>query len=234
MLMLLKSFSYKSFQTINKFAFPRYFSLAISRIPAGDQTLDTQFISEHYETVISHLKSRKASLQLLEDTSKIAVLRTRRNALIVERDSAKNSKKNLSQLIGKEMKGGNEEEVKRLKNSAEDLDRVSDAAESQLQLVDDEIDEIVAVIPNLIDDRYNCTVEFNLFFTSFRALFRRVPEGTDDTANLIVREWGTEKRQMGDGNLWHDEIAVRLGGLDVEAAARISGARFSVLKGQGE
>lgn len=51
---------------------------------------------------------------------------------------------------------------------------------------------------------------------------------------MMVREWGAEKRQMGDSNLWHDEIAVQLGGLDVEAAARISGARFSVLKGQGQ
>ena len=157
MVLLLKSFSYKSFQSISKLASRRYFSVSLSRIPAGDQTLDTQFISEHYETVISHLKSRKASPQLLEDVSKVPILRTRRNALIMERDSAKSSKKNLSQQIGKEMKGGNEEEVKRLKNIAEDLDRVSDTAESQLQLVDDEIDNIVAVIPNLIDDRYSIT-----------------------------------------------------------------------------
>lgn len=38
-------------------------------------------------------------------------------------------------------------------------------------------------------------------------------------------------RKMGDGYLWHDEIANKLGGLDVDAAVRISGARFSVLKG---
>lgn len=154
MVLLFKSFSYKSFQSISKLNSPRYFGIASSRIPAGDQTLDTQFISEHYETVVSHLKSRKASPQLLEDVSKVSILRTRRNSLIMERDSAKSSKKHLSQQIGKEMKSGNEEEVKRLKNVAEDLDRVSDTAESQLQLVDDEINNIVAVIPNLIDDRY--------------------------------------------------------------------------------
>lgn len=36
---------------------------------------------------------------------------------------------------------------------------------------------------------------------------------------------------MGDNFRWHDELASSLGGLDVEAATRISGARFSVLKG---
>jgi len=30
---------------------------------------------------------------------------------------------------------------------------------------------------------------------------------------------------------WHDDIASSLGGYDMEGAARISGARFSVLKG---
>ena len=40
-----------------------------------------------------------------------------------------------------------------MKSQVEEMDRVSDAAEEQLQLVDTEIDNIVAVIPNLIDDR---------------------------------------------------------------------------------
>ena len=62
----------------------------------------------------------------------------------------------------------------------------------------------------------------------------RVPEGSDDSANVVVREWGVDKRRLGDTHAWHDEIASRLGGLDVEAAARISGARFSVLKGPGQ
>lgn len=31
--------------------------------------------------------------------------------------------------------------------------------------------------------------------------------------------------------IWHDEVATKLGGWDPEGAARISGARFSVLKG---
>ena len=47
----------------------------------------------------------------------------------------------------------------------------------------------------------------------------------------MVASWGEEKRKLGEGFLWHDEIAVKLGGLDVEAAGKISGARFSVLKG---
>ena len=58
-----------------------------------------------------------------------------------------------------------------------------------------------------------------------------VPDGSDETSNKIVSQWGDELKKMGDGYQWHDEIATKLLGLDVDAAARISGARFSVLKG---
>jgi len=59
----------------------------------------------------------------------------------------------------------------------------------------------------------------------------RVPDGVDDKDNVVVFSWGSEKRRLGSDLLWHDEIARRLNGLDVDAAVRISGARFSVLVG---
>lgn len=43
--------------------------------------------------------------------------------------------------------------------------------------------------------------------------------------------WGEEKRKIGEQYRWHDEIAKDIGGLDMEAAAKISGSRFSVLIG---
>jgi len=33
----------------------------------------------------------------------------------------------------------------------------------------------------------------------------RVPEGKDEGANVVVAEWGAEKRKMGEGFLWHDD-----------------------------
>ena len=43
--------------------------------------------------------------------------------------------------------------------------------------------------------------------------------------------WGLENRKIGSNFFWHDEIAKGLGGLDMEAASKVSGARFSVLVG---
>ncbi|OYU16060.1 MAG: serine--tRNA ligase [Alphaproteobacteria bacterium PA4] len=56
-----------------------------------------------------------------------------------------------------------------------------------------------------------------------------VPEGIDETGNVVVREHG-EKPKFAFLPLEHDAVAARLG-YDPEAAARIAGARFAVLKG---
>jgi seryl-tRNA synthetase len=62
-----------------------------------------------------------------------------------------------------------------------------------------------------------------------------VPDGADETANVEVRRWGDPKT-MPAASLnkpkQHFELGEALGLMDFEAAARISGARFVVLKGQ--
>jgi seryl-tRNA synthetase len=109
------------------------------------------------------------------------------------------------------MKAGKSEEVVELKKQVETASEASAAADIELDVIDAKINKLFSVLPNLLDDS--------------------VPEGSDEASNTIVLTWGDEKRKMGEGFQWHDEIATKLGGLDVDAAARISGARFSVLKG---
>jgi seryl-tRNA synthetase len=57
-----------------------------------------------------------------------------------------------------------------------------------------------------------------------------VPDGRDETANVEVRRHGTP-RVFDFTPLDHVDLGAKLGGLDFEAAARISGARFAVLRG---
>jgi seryl-tRNA synthetase len=61
-------------------------------------------------------------------------------------------------------------------------------------------------------------------------LHESVPEGRDETANVEVRKWG-EPRRLGFEARDHVELGERLG-LDFEAAGRISGSRFAVMRGQ--
>jgi seryl-tRNA synthetase len=62
-----------------------------------------------------------------------------------------------------------------------------------------------------------------------------VPPGEDEAGNVEVRRWG-DASQLPAGRLNapkdHVDLGAALGGMDFEAAARMSGARFVVLKGQ--
>ena len=62
-----------------------------------------------------------------------------------------------------------------------------------------------------------------------------VPPGEDEAGNVEVRRWGDASR-LPAGRLNnpkdHVDLGAALGGMDFEAAARMSGARFVVLKGQ--
>jgi seryl-tRNA synthetase len=57
-----------------------------------------------------------------------------------------------------------------------------------------------------------------------------VPEGKDEHDNVEVRRWGEPNAIAKPKD--HVDLGEGLGGMDFEAAARMSGARFVVLKGQ--
>lgn len=84
--------------------------------------------------------------------------------------------------------------------------------ERQLRDADQERQDKLAWVPNLPD--------------------AQVPLGKDDTENELVRTWG-EPRSFDFEPLPHWDLAERLGILDLEAGARLAGARFYVLRGAG-
>jgi seryl-tRNA synthetase len=59
-----------------------------------------------------------------------------------------------------------------------------------------------------------------------------VPDGDDETANVVVREWG-EKPAFDHEPLAHWEIAERLGLIDLPRGAKIAGSGFVVYTGVG-
>lgn len=72
----------------------------------------------------------------------------------------------------------------------------------------------------------------DLLTQSANVLDDSVPEGSDETANVVVRTGG-EPRKFDFEPLPHWELGERLGILDFERAAKLSGSRFSILKGAG-
>ena len=93
-----------------------------------------------------------------------------------------------------------------------DLDARIAAAGERLPLVERQIEAELAEIPNILDGS--------------------VPDGSDEHANVLVRSWG-EPPAFDFAPRPHWEIGERLGILDFERAARLSGARFTVLRGAG-
>src|SRR3984893_9198825 len=84
-------------------------------------------------------------------------------------------------------------------------------AEQALTAVQEELEQWQMGLPNLLHDS--------------------VPDGEDEKANVEVRRWG-QPRAFDFKPLDHIAIGEKLGGLDFEAAARISGARFVVMRSQ--
>jgi seryl-tRNA synthetase len=59
-----------------------------------------------------------------------------------------------------------------------------------------------------------------------------VPDGSDESANVVIRTWG-EPRTFDFAPKPHWELGEALDILDFERAAKLSGSRFAVLKGAG-
>lgn len=73
-----------------------------------------------------------------------------------------------------------------------------------------DLDEVLSTLPNILDDS--------------------IPDGEDESANVEIRKWG-DPRAFDFKPRDHVDLGEGLGLMDFEAAARMSGARFVVLKG---
>ncbi|SDY89629.1 serine--tRNA ligase [Nitrosomonas sp. Nm33] len=82
--------------------------------------------------------------------------------------------------------------------------------ESQLEHIQAKLQQILLTTPNLAHSS--------------------VPEGKSETDNLEIRRWGTP-RSFDFAIKDHVSIGEELGSLDFETAAKLSGARFNVMKG---
>ena len=57
-----------------------------------------------------------------------------------------------------------------------------------------------------------------------------VPDGPDESANVVLKQWGTP-RELGFAPKQHFELGEALGLMDFATAAKIAGARFTILRG---
>jgi seryl-tRNA synthetase len=119
-----------------------------------------------------------------------------------------------SKEIGKAKgKGGDPEKAAALIAEVGELKEKIAAGETAERDFDGKIRDRLAAIPNLLADD--------------------VPDGPDESANVELRKWGKPRNFKKEGfePKQHFELGEALKLMDFEAAAKISGARFTVLKG---
>jgi len=149
-----------------------------------------------------------ASRGLAPASSEILALDAKRRAAQTAAQELLAKRNDLSRQVGEaKRKGGDAaalmDEVGRLK------DQIA-AREAEEKALADELEAALALIPNTPADD--------------------VPQGKDESANLELRRHGTPP-QFAFKPQEHYDLGEALGLMDFEAAGRISGARFAVLKG---
>ncbi|MBK8336819.1 MAG: serine--tRNA ligase [Sterolibacteriaceae bacterium] len=166
--------------------------------------LDIQLLRNHLAAVVARLETRGATLE----TTSFLALETERKDLQTRTQDLQARRNSLSKQIG-QLKARGEDST----GAMQEVAGLGDAlkhSEERLAVVLEEINAFVATVPNLPHES--------------------VPIGTSDAGNVEVKRWGNP-RSFDFAAQDHVDIGAALGGLDLDVAVKISGARFSVMKG---
>jgi len=166
--------------------------------------LDVRLLRTDSEAVARNLARRGFAL----DVERLRALEERRKAAQVAADATRAARNAHARKVGQAKAQG--QDIAALVAEGDALARQLDGLDKELVAVQSEFDELVLGLPNLLHES--------------------VPEGRDETANVEVRRWGTP-REFDFTPVDHVAIGEKLAMMDFEAAGRISGARFVVLKG---
>ena len=140
----------------------------------------------------------------------ILALDTQRRAVATQMQEAQSRRNDASKAIGAAMGRGDKDEAERLKAEVAALKDTLPALEADDRNLLARLNDELARHPNLPD--------------------AAVPDGADESDNVEVSRWGTP-RTFDFTPQEHADIGPALG-LDFETGAKISGARFTFLRGQ--
>jgi seryl-tRNA synthetase len=175
---------------------------------------DIRWIRENAEALKEGLRKRgMQGLDVEETVAKIFALDDERREQIASAQKFQEERNRLSKEIGAAMKARDTARAEALKAEVAALKDQAAGLEAAEKRAIEALDKALLEIPNIpLED---------------------VPVGKDENDNVEVRRFG-EQPQFADGfkPKEHYEIGEALGMMDFEAAARMSGARFVVLKGK--
>ncbi|MGR9051908.1 MAG: serine--tRNA ligase [Gammaproteobacteria bacterium] len=135
-------------------------------------------------------------------------LESKRKDIQVKTQELQNERNSRSKSIGQAKANG--EDIQPLLDQVQHLGDQLKEAEAALSDIQDKMTELMEGVPNILDES--------------------VPDGRSDADNLEISRWG-ELPQFSFKPKDHAELGVKLAGMDFEAAVKLAGARFAVLKG---
>ena len=168
--------------------------------------LDITLLRKDLAQVIARLDTRESPQPFL-DVARFSALETERKSLQTRTEELQARRNALSREIGK-LKGQGGDASAAMADVASIADELARSAE-RLAAIQAELHEQLMALPNLPD--------------------ASVPVGADEQANIEVRRWG-EPRPFDFATRDHVDVGAPLG-LDFDTGAKLSGARFSFLRG---
>ncbi len=166
--------------------------------------LDSKLLRSNLQDVADRLASRGFKL----DVTRIDALEAQRKEVQTLTEKLQAERNAISKSIGQAKARG--EDIAPLMASVETMGTDLANGKVQLEAIQTELDSILLSLPNLPD--------------------ASVPVGADEGDNVEIRRWGTPKVfdfEIKD----HVALGEQYGWLDFETAAKLSGARFALLRG---
>ena len=166
--------------------------------------LDPRLFRSELDETAQQLARRGFAL----DTAAIARLEAERKEIQVVTQELQKERNQSSRAIGQAKAKG--EEIQPLLDAVASLGEKLKGAEGRLSELQDELNAILLGVPNIPDES--------------------VPDGKSEEDNVEVRRWGTP-REFDFEPRDHVDVGQRLGGLDFDTAAKLTGSRFAVMTG---
>ena len=166
--------------------------------------LDIKLLRNDLDGIAGQLAKRGFKL----DVSEFQALEDKRKVLQTATQDLQNERNTRSKSIGQAKAKG--DDIKPLLAEVADLGDKLKTAEQDLSSLQTDIDAIVMGIPNLLDES--------------------VPDGKSEDENVEVSTWG-EPTQLDFEPKDHVDLGIPNGWMDFEAAVKLTGSRFVVMRG---
>lgn len=166
--------------------------------------LDIKQLRANIDDIAEQLKRRHFTL----DVEAFNKMEIRRKELSIATQELQNERNTRSKSIGQAKAKG--EDIQPLLDAVADLGGQLKAAEDELSTLNNEIHHLLMGIPNLLHDT--------------------VPDGKSEDDNKEIRKWGEPTRLDFEAKD-HVDLGAPNGWMDFEAASKLTGSRFVVMRG---